>query len=723
MRKAKRFLSLVLAFILIFANISMNVFAEDTEAAEYGQIVLKPAEGTSVLTPDGKPLESVLVTLEGKEGYWYKVGERLEFVFEVQAGYLKMFESFDNANGGGVNYDEDKEVYYGVVAAGENVIQTWSSVDEDYVGKNAVSSQDDWQEVLFSNVGFSSVVGNDYADERYFSKDETVPEGTIYWFLNMTQEIWDCGDENGNISTTYEHYMAIADAYFVNAPEMKDYLESRGMMTEDGDVKYFAGGLGDAWAWNLCDTEVVENGYKLKGIFCQGPVEETEGLTEYVDYYGGLFIDSAVELTVVDDAEHGWMIESYAPIDYYKVEDYENMGEVLYVYNEETDSFSDIYYLISISQPEADVKVVLEEGTYKVIDGMYCYSEDMEVKWEAVCSEGYTCQVKVERTVNGEVQSGIAATNGIIYGGGSVVLEPNPIPLFTIDAQHAEVEVLKGLVDMEDGTYAYMKEAEVELRITPNQGYEIKEVAAFLFDNYVVFAVYNAETDTWTVTPEYLPSTIRVTTEEIKEDIVVLPSNPESAENVTVQVSGEDAAKVENLSLFVEELAPEVKEEAEAVIIKNLGSQAEEIKLLDIFFANENGEETKVEATMVVTVPVPEGWDAANVAVYYVNSETGEMTDMEAVVSEDGKTVSFTTTHFSHYALVQRGTGETEPTVLPGDANGDGKVNSRDAVAILRHIIKLPNEKFDDAAADINGNGRVDSRDAVQILRKLIGLN
>ncbi|MBE5956295.1 MAG: hypothetical protein E7253_07565 [Lachnospiraceae bacterium] len=67
-------------------------------------------------------------------------------------------------------------------------------------------------------------------------------------------------------------------------------------------------------------------------------------------------------------------------------------------------------------------------------------------------------------------------------------------------------------------------------------------------------------------------------------------------------------------------------------------------------------------------------------------------------------------------------TEEPEPDVLIGDVNGDGKVNSKDAVAILRYIIKLSNEQFDILAADVNENGKVDSRDAVQILRKLIGL-
>ena len=58
---------------------------------------------------------------------------------------------------------------------------------------------------------------------------------------------------------------------------------------------------------------------------------------------------------------------------------------------------------------------------------------------------------------------------------------------------------------------------------------------------------------------------------------------------------------------------------------------------------------------MLVTVPIPEGWDPSNVGVYYVNPDTGEVVAMNAVVSEDGKTATFTTNHFSYYALVQIG--------------------------------------------------------------------
>ncbi len=705
MKRAKRVASILVAFVLLLANMSLNVFAAEvtTSTEEYGQIILAPAEGSRILTPEGEPLESVLITLDGQEGYWYKVGERIEFIFEVEAGYNQIFESFNNANGGGgVDYDEEKNVYYGIVAAGENTIQTWTAVDDSYVGKNAISSLDNWQEKMFNLVGFASVVGNGGELDRYFTAANDAHPGTVFWFLNMSEELQAYADEDGNVALTYDQYIAIAEAYFVNAPDMTSYLTGHEYMNEEtGEVAYYLGGLGDAWAWVLCDTEAFDGGYKLRGIFCDGPVEDTTDLTEYVDYYDGLYIDSAVELTVVEDAEHGWMIESYAAMDYYKAEDSEGMGEALYVYNEEKDNFSDVYYVINISQPEEDVKVVLEEGTYKTIDGMYCYSSDMNVKWKAECSEHYICQVKVERTFEGEVLSDVAEGSGVISGGGSVDITPIPVPLFTIEAEHAKVEVLQGLTDMGDGTYAYTDTAAVELKITPDAGYKIVEVASFLYDVYVVKGTYISASDSWVIYPESIPSTILVTTEEIKEETITITSGSDSAQTVTVQIAAEDAEKVDGLNLVVEELAPEVKEEAVTLIVENLGAQAEEVQILDIYFENAEGEETKVNVTMVVTVPVPEGWDPANIAVYYVNSETGEMVDMKAVVSEDGKYVSFTTNHFSHYALVQKAESsagdavpQPDPTVpQTGDTNNVALWGTLMAVAMVAAVVLVDKKR------------------------------
>lgn len=63
-----------------------------------------------------------------------------------------------------------------------------------------------------------------------------------------------------------------------------------------------------------------------------------------------------------------------------------------------------------------------------------------------------------------------------------------------------------------------------------------------------------------------------------------------------------------------------------------------------------------------------------------------------------------------------------DPTGLKGDINNDGRVNSSDAVLVLRHAVgyELP-----DACVikqgDMNGDGRINSSDAVAILRYAVG--
>lgn len=66
--------------------------------------------------------------------------------------------------------------------------------------------------------------------------------------------------------------------------------------------------------------------------------------------------------------------------------------------------------------------------------------------------------------------------------------------------------------------------------------------------------------------------------------------------------------------------------------------------------------------------------------------------------------------------------GKEYTTILMGDNNGDGKVDSRDSLQILRHQVgkkELKDEYLD--SADTNGDGKVDSRDSLQILRYQVG--
>ncbi len=62
--------------------------------------------------------------------------------------------------------------------------------------------------------------------------------------------------------------------------------------------------------------------------------------------------------------------------------------------------------------------------------------------------------------------------------------------------------------------------------------------------------------------------------------------------------------------------------------------------------------------------------------------------------------------------------GEVE--FIPGDTTGDGRVNARDARALLRYIAS-PEESgsINEAAADFNGDGRVNARDARALLRAI----
>ena len=67
--------------------------------------------------------------------------------------------------------------------------------------------------------------------------------------------------------------------------------------------------------------------------------------------------------------------------------------------------------------------------------------------------------------------------------------------------------------------------------------------------------------------------------------------------------------------------------------------------------------------------------------------------------------------------------GSDAPTVLTGDANGDGKVDVTDASLILRYLVKL--SKLKDArllASDVQTDGTIDASDASKLLRRLVGL-
>lgn len=60
--------------------------------------------------------------------------------------------------------------------------------------------------------------------------------------------------------------------------------------------------------------------------------------------------------------------------------------------------------------------------------------------------------------------------------------------------------------------------------------------------------------------------------------------------------------------------------------------------------------------------------------------------------------------------------------VLRGDVDLNGKINSLDALRILRYNVQLDTE-IDEKIADINGDGKINSLDALGVLRVSVGLD
>ena len=60
---------------------------------------------------------------------------------------------------------------------------------------------------------------------------------------------------------------------------------------------------------------------------------------------------------------------------------------------------------------------------------------------------------------------------------------------------------------------------------------------------------------------------------------------------------------------------------------------------------------------------------------------------------------------------------------IPGDVNGDGKVNSDDLVTISRVQAKWKNIKYVKSTLDTNGDGVFNLKDIVRLSQKLAGWN
>lgn len=92
----------------------------------------------------------------------------------------------------------------------------------------------------------------------------------------------------------------------------------------------------------------------------------------------------------------------------------------------------------------------------------------------------------------------------------------------------------------------------------------------------------------------------------------------------------------------------------------------------------------------------------------------------DLVVSEIKSVATGETLKTSYSAAVSN----TYTLALMGDVNGDGKVNSADALSVLRHAVSLDVIKgVNFLAADLDGNKSLNSADALVILRLSVGID
>ena len=111
----------------------------------------------------------------------------------------------------------------------------------------------------------------------------------------------------------------------------------------------------------------------------------------------------------------------------------------------------------------------------------------------------------------------------------------------------------------------------------------------------------------------------------------------------------------------------------------------------------------------------PESVSKAELLSYFKDKDEFDVYYISGVEATDGAAM------LGSGATVTNGTDSVR-FVVPGDVNGDGRLNARDVVAaMLLAIGSYPAALFVPQAADVNGDELINSRDVIDMMRKLVG--
>ena len=156
------------------------------------------------------------------------------------------------------------------------------------------------------------------------------------------------------------------------------------------------------------------------------------------------------------------------------------------------------------------------------------------------------------------------------------------------------------------------------------------------------------------------------------------PSTPDDTTTTTIEsADGSVSVKGElQAGLVVEAKEAEEKDE---MFKKAFGDK--KFFVYDIKIKGQNGYVTTFDKDVTVTVKVPENINGAKAGIYYINAE-GSASKIASTYNAEAKTLTFTTNHFSYYAIVEdNGVNVSDSGVL---AAADGTASS--TVAIVAGI-------------------------------------
>ena len=272
-------------------------------------------------------------------------------------------------------------------------------------------------------------------------------------------------------------------------------------------------------------------------------------------------------------------------------------------------------------------------------------------------------------------------TDGVLYIGNYFII--------------AKKEVVNGNYTIRQGTkciadWAFYGCTGLTSITIPDSVTEIDSFAFYGCRNLVIKTPENSAAHKYAVKNNIKYELIEPVTVEGEDKNITISTDSSVIPSTGVSLSTE---KVENIG---------EKYEAQ---LKNLGAEKFTAYNIDLM---KGEEKVQPNGKVTVSIAVPDGMDGAKCKVYRAEND-GTLTDMKASLN-DGK-LTFTTDHFSLYIIAQF-------AIKPGDVNGDGIVNSTDAIEILRYnskTIKLTEPQL--AAANVDGSNSVDSNDAILILR------